>query len=56
MHLLARQVAGAELSVPLEHISITGWVHLIFLALTDFVVMAIPLAPEGRNVYSNAVD
>src|SRR5262245_55502737 len=30
MHLLARQVAGAELPVSLEHISITGWVHLIF--------------------------
>src|SRR5262245_37794176 len=29
MHLLAQQVAGAELSVPLEHISITGRVHLI---------------------------
>jgi len=25
----------------------------IFLALTDFVVVVIAPAPEGRNVYSN---
>jgi hypothetical protein len=30
--------------------------HLFFLLLTDFVVVAIARAPEGRNVYSNVVE
>ena len=31
------------------------WSYLFFQVLMDFVVVAITLAPEGRNIYSNAV-
>ena len=32
----------------------SGFRNFNFLVLTDFVVMVIAPAPEGRNVYSNA--
>src|SRR5262245_60033259 len=55
MHLLARQVAEAELPVSLEHISITGWVHLIFKDHQPTGWLANIPASRQRRLNSHAI-